>query len=227
MFGADKLIAVQYPAGAGGKFLINCLGLSDGVLFQDYVLATNQINGKFSPSDKINLILQRVNNQLAHWNDLNLGLNTRFHYHSETKYMSEEEVNQINLQTNSDNVKMIAESNKVCVVGTCRLSGLYNFVKEWKSPAVIMFNNCDDFVMRRNTTTPSSNEDIFLPAIIEMVPTDSFVYWDNENYFNERDTIEGIHNLYKRFKLPSFNEGYVVSYYRAWIKAIFKKDSNE
>ena len=37
-FNTNKLIIVAYPMGAGGKFLINCLGISEDACLQDWEL---------------------------------------------------------------------------------------------------------------------------------------------------------------------------------------------
>ena len=72
-FNTDKLILIYYPSGAGGKFLKNSLGLSDFSVFQSSTLADDQINGKFSKLDKINYLINELDNMHDKWNDLNLG----------------------------------------------------------------------------------------------------------------------------------------------------------
>ena len=37
-YNTDKLVIVAYPIGAGGKFLINCLGISEDACLQDWEL---------------------------------------------------------------------------------------------------------------------------------------------------------------------------------------------
>jgi len=62
-----KLLVVSYPFGAGGKFLLNCIGMSKGCVLQDkalldcnYQSAWEEIQSRFpTPGSK--------------WNDLNLG----------------------------------------------------------------------------------------------------------------------------------------------------------
>ena len=52
-FNTNNIVIVFYPRFAGGKFLINCLGLSDDAVFQNAKLAENQLNGKFTIDNKI------------------------------------------------------------------------------------------------------------------------------------------------------------------------------
>ena len=73
MFESDKLIILNYPIGAGGKFLANCLGLAPNAVLQDRTLARQQLDGNLSPYDKFNLIMQRVSEVGKEWNDLELG----------------------------------------------------------------------------------------------------------------------------------------------------------
>jgi len=54
-FDTENLIIVCYPKNAGGKFLVNCLGLSDQSLFQSADLSVMQLNGLFDYSQKIKL----------------------------------------------------------------------------------------------------------------------------------------------------------------------------
>ena len=66
----DRLIFVAYPGGSGGKFLINCLGLSDHVVFSDYKLAHKQLENKFTPTDKLLHLETKLNENINSWNDL-------------------------------------------------------------------------------------------------------------------------------------------------------------
>jgi hypothetical protein len=42
------------------KFLINCLGLSDNAVFQDFGYASQQLDGKYNRLDKINYIQKKL-----------------------------------------------------------------------------------------------------------------------------------------------------------------------
>jgi hypothetical protein len=66
----DRLIFVAYIGGAGGKFLINCLGLSDHVVFSDHKLVHKQLENKFTPTDKLLHLETKLNENINSWNDL-------------------------------------------------------------------------------------------------------------------------------------------------------------
>ena len=55
-FMTDRLVIVYYPLGAGGKFLINCLGLSNQCVLQSIELANNQINNQFTSIEKFQFL---------------------------------------------------------------------------------------------------------------------------------------------------------------------------
>lgn len=69
----DRLVIAFYPVGSGGKFLMNCLGLSDQFVLQEQSLAEEQLTGKLTSNHKLELLLERLDQVNDHWNDLNLG----------------------------------------------------------------------------------------------------------------------------------------------------------
>ena len=74
----DNIIVVRYPNNAGGKFLINCLGLSNQVVLQDNKLAELQVNKLLPPAEKFSILLDKLNNVTDTWLDLNLGCSQLF-----------------------------------------------------------------------------------------------------------------------------------------------------
>jgi hypothetical protein len=64
-----------YPIGSGGKFLINCLGLSSDALLQHRDLVQAQMAGQLSTQQKLDLLQDRLRQSLADakWDDLGLG----------------------------------------------------------------------------------------------------------------------------------------------------------
>jgi len=66
----DRLIFVAYVGGSGGKFFINCLGLSDHVVFSDHKLVHKQLENKFTPTDKLLQLEATLDENINSWNDL-------------------------------------------------------------------------------------------------------------------------------------------------------------
>ena len=72
-FSTKNLIIFLYPAGTGGKFLINCCGLSKHAVLQDKDLAESDLNGNLSSIDKFSILKQRLAKVKNKWNDLDFG----------------------------------------------------------------------------------------------------------------------------------------------------------
>lgn len=77
-FQTSNLIIACYIPGAGGKFILNCLGLSRHVVLQDQELAQHQLNNQLSPKDKHALLLERITDTDQTWSDLGLGCRELF-----------------------------------------------------------------------------------------------------------------------------------------------------
>ena len=88
-FNTNRLIIVCYPRGAGGKFLINALGLSNGAVFQDNDLAMQQLSKLFTPEDKLAYIQTQVELITDQWTDLNLGCYQLFGMHNENYFQNQ------------------------------------------------------------------------------------------------------------------------------------------
>jgi hypothetical protein len=72
-FQTPNLIMAVYPGGAGGKFLLNCIGVSKQGLLQDYKLTVAQLGNLLLSEDKKKLILERLSDTKNKWVDLDLG----------------------------------------------------------------------------------------------------------------------------------------------------------
>jgi len=69
----DKIIVVFYPSEAGGKFLLNCLGLGDRFVLQDADIAKKQLDNKITKQEIFDELMFRLSRVNGRWNDLNLG----------------------------------------------------------------------------------------------------------------------------------------------------------
>ncbi len=65
----------MFPAGSGGKFLINCVSLNNHVVFQDHVLAKKQLTGQFGVNAKTKYLFDNLKTAqgTGRWTDLELG----------------------------------------------------------------------------------------------------------------------------------------------------------
>lgn len=72
-YNTKKLIVINYPGGAGGKFIAMCLALSDDVLYQHPDLANKKINGNLNSIESyqagLRLLKSSKNNVHSQFND--------------------------------------------------------------------------------------------------------------------------------------------------------------
>lgn len=146
-FQTSNIVIVCYPASAGGKFLINCLGLSNDAVFQDSKLAEKQLNGEFSQEDKIQFLAARLTDASTNcrWTDLGLGCTELFgipnqvttdHY-AETIQQSAAHLDVIDTLSNSDKKFFIVAHG---------LKMLDAHLGMWPNAKVIYFYNCQKFI---------------------------------------------------------------------------------
>ena len=137
----DKIVIVCYPPLAGGKFLINNLGLNNQAVFRDSVLAQRQIKGDFSYEDKLAYISTQLEDTVknSEWNDLNLGCSQLFGSNAH-HYLHLESIYFLPI------VQTIISKNLFLFYDTTEL------VREldlWKNAKVIGFTNFKNFIKER------------------------------------------------------------------------------
>jgi hypothetical protein len=146
----DKIVIVCYPPGAGGKFLINNLGLNNQSVFQDSTLARLQINNNFSYDDKLAYIFSQFEktSQNRHWNDLGLGCSQLFGIEDIDYQTIYPEI--LSTMFNTVVKKIISENLFLFVVAhdTLVLRKQLNF---WVNAKVIGFTNSTNFIKNRNS----------------------------------------------------------------------------
>lgn len=68
---SSKIISLLYIEGAGGKFIINCLGVSNNATLQSESLTKKQLQNQLSPADKFQVIMSRLTAENGNqWKDL-------------------------------------------------------------------------------------------------------------------------------------------------------------
>lgn len=146
-FDTDRMIIFYYPPYAGGKFLINSLGLSNSVVFQDEWLAKDQIKRNFTPADKIKFLEKRFDEVNHKWKDLGLGCGQLFalnhtDYHNYTPETA-------STMPFSPIIKQLIEKNwYFCTVAHGDVE-LYTYLKFWQNAKIIVFKNFNKFLKDR------------------------------------------------------------------------------
>lgn len=139
-YNTPNLIIACYPPGAGGKFLLNCLGLSQGVVLQDQMLATKQLNGELSSDDKFELLIDRLEytkNVEKQWTDLNLGCCRLF-----GKNYKDIDITNI---TNDIILRLSYSDTMFPVVGHS-LTTTFNLSKLWPNAKILQLVNETNFI---------------------------------------------------------------------------------
>jgi hypothetical protein len=135
---------------AGGKFLINNLGLNDRAVFQDATLAHRQINGDFSYNDKLSYLSTQFKNTIsnAKWDDLNLGCTQLFGFQS-----FEYQIKYPKILANQFNptIQEIISENLFLFLAAHNTMALRSMLNFWTNAKVIGFTNSENFINTRTT----------------------------------------------------------------------------
>ena len=221
-FDTSNLIIVAYPAGAGGKFLMNSLGLSTKAVLQDATLAEEDVNGNLSSLDKLNILKSRMPS--GKWNDLGLGCMELFGVH-QTMYDHHSYEECCNFKFNSA-IDTISNSDKLFFVAENRIYKPCIYLKLWPNAKIIAFDNSEKFVRERNRLPGLEHIDKLTQYFIGDKPwptrliAETDLRWDTNNYYSLDATLAGVKDFYQRLELPDYNRDYVAEYYNLWIKTI-------
>jgi len=202
-------VIVCYPGGAGGKFLINSLGLSRSAVFQDINLANAQLAGNLTSQDKFNYLINELNNVTTYWNDLNLGCG----------YIT------------GINPQQFIEKNLYLFLVAHNSQIMDQRISQWPNAKFIVFKNATEFILsRKNTyffkdvTVPNNSKtDIELiqrSIILRTKRLNNVIWWDTNWYFSESNTLDNIENVYVELGLSDFNREFVKEYYNQWINKL-------
>ena len=222
-FNTNNLVIVNYPGGAGGKFLINALGLSTGAVLQDATLAEEDLAGNLSSLDKLNILKSRMPTD-GKWNDLNLGCNELFGIHiSKYDYHSYEECCNFEFRPVID---PLSNSDKLFFVVDNRVRKPSVYLTVWRNARTIALDNSERFVRERARLPGLEHIDKLAQHFIGNNPwpnkliAKTDLRWDTENYYSLDATLAGVEDFYQRLALPDYNRDYVAEYYNLWIKTI-------
>jgi hypothetical protein len=151
----SNIVVVYYPRHTGGKFLINCLGLSNQAVLQDNSLAKLQIDGLFTPENKISLLLDRLKEITNHWDDLKLGCTSLFGGENHAK-ITNHNFKPDNFIKNLDPViKLIIEKNYFFFIVAHDDYTLKNILYAWPNAKIIYLT---DYYLYRDTCRVNASD---------------------------------------------------------------------
>ena len=223
-FDTDRLIILWYPGGAGGKFLINALGLSNSAVLQDNELAIKQVRDLFTPADKLAHLRMQLDLVTTHWNDLNLGCEQFFNF-SNDLYLKNQPID-IN-----PNIEFVINNNLYFFIVAHDARYIREYLKRWPNAKVIIFKNVRDFILSRGNfrftgipepTNQQINQSIinFDFEVKRFNNRNEPIWWDTNWFFSKDDTVSNIKQIYNIFGLNDFNEDYISTYYDLWINKL-------
>lgn len=139
---AKNILLVKFDEGAGGKFLINCIGLSDGAVLQHSALAEAQLQGLLLPQDKFDLIMSRLQAHTGEWADLGLHSSRLFGI-AENDYAQRVPSTMRPRKVIYD----LCDNGKVIAPQVLHHIPVFEMaLKMWSSAKIIIFNNDVDFI---------------------------------------------------------------------------------
>jgi len=224
-FNTKNLIIVCFPNNAGGRFLINSLGLSNDAVLQDKFLAQQQLDLNFNQQDKFNLLEARISEVVGSWNDLYLSCSGFFGVKNKDYILSPELVrdygkfNKIACDISNLDKKFFIAGHWPEVIN--------RYFTVWPNASIIMFENFTNFInFRMNDLTSDRDQILYQNKIEESYKEqtshiNNIIYkWDTNRYFDEDQTINGIRELYNILNLGSFNEDLLRRYHNLWISKL-------
>lgn len=146
-FNTDRVTIVCYPWGGGGKFLINCLGLSSRACLQHIELVRRQLIGKCNLEDKKVHLGNAINAVQGRWNDLNLGANVLTGVEEES-YIGQDPSTAQYWPWYSG-VDRLSRSGLHFFIDTHTLTHLEAILEVWPRANIILINNVDNFLKLR------------------------------------------------------------------------------
>lgn len=208
---STSLVIVTYPSWSGGKFLINCLGLSDQCYFQSAQLAERQRSNKFNPIDKLNLLLYRISLVTNEWDDLKLGCTSLFG------------INKWYPHDYHTLLKKLAVEDKLFFVVAHNEKHFKELIKIWTRATIIFFKGSHNFIRWR------LGDELFArPTDFGLYKTEpdyphhykklinidtNVIYWDADWYLDKDLFLTHLQDLYKQFNLTDYNQDLIEQYY--------------
>lgn len=238
-----KIVIAHYPRYAGGKVLLNCLGLSKRFALQNY-------HAPIVAEDKFNYLKKKIDEYDANttWKDLELGCQSLFG--DDFEQWLNGEFKNLNPQAHD----VLSKDYYLPIISNTENS-LSNLKKIFPNNVVISFFNCEKLVLSRKggesindsyirirnklrrknwpERCPTSLQDFSIDLLNEMqyyfpelykkislLSNDSFTTGDikwNVEWFNDIDkTVNEIKNIYNTLGLDDFNFERVKYFFSQW-----------
>lgn len=214
-FNTDKLVIFYYPAGAGGKFLINTIGLSNKAVFQDAELAKKQLTLSFNQLEKTELLLERLGSMSGEWDDVGLGCHVLFDrgldfikFYSKNIPINDEIRNIVQFNSVIDD---LTNSDKYFFIVANSCHALSRLLFFWPNAKVVEFYNNEKFLETRFSSKKHSYKWFTFKRVLEYHTLKGNEWPDNyptiDTYLKLPDNIQkDIDNYYDFFNIKEHKD---------------------
>jgi hypothetical protein len=229
-FDTENLVVVYYPQFSGGKFLINCLGLSDDAVMQSAQLAQKQLNQDLTQLDKFEFLREKFSEIDDKWNDLALGCAQLFGGPLTQDYVNLGPDTIKNSIVFNQVIETLTQGNKKFFIAAHNSKVLSGIVDLWPRCKIISFVNCQAFLdlrlgdqkesfVQRNLQQHQLNSE----QVKKTYP--QALEWDTNNYFSKDKTVHAVAKLYTQLNLGNFDPVIIQQYHQLWIDKLMELQS--
>lgn len=217
---SENLVIVAYPSYSGGKFLINALSMADNACLQHEILASLQLQGKFTQSDKKEFLVSRLRASKFFWDDCGLGCFNLFGMRPEFLRTENSWGQRI---VKSKLLKELIDSKINCFKATHDARLLKPIVNRWPNVRIVQMVNSWPLVEKRLGTIYTRND----INLTERRFTDEIKtlfkqahQWNTTWFEDKLEFLAQVENLYDQLRLTNFNPNVLTEirdeYLQAW-----------
>lgn len=225
-FEYDKIIIVKYDFGGGGRFLINCLGLSNDATFLCPRITKLQLLDKFTSEKKLKYLLVRLKKcrVTKTWDELGL-IDKNFWGISDHDFFFRGEEDIINYNY-PEHISKCIDNGKYIFISTHEDEYIQKLRNCWRNSKYIVFKNENVFKNARSSIIDGDHDyfkikdKLNLSSLKNINDGYDFV-WDSSWYLSKDITVQKVKELYDHFHISGFDAMMISKYYDAWIDTIF------
>ena len=213
-----NLVLVSYPPFAGGKFIINTLGLSNGAFFQSINLVKKQLSNQFTRQEKLNYLLKKLNEaQCNTWRDLDLGCCQLFFDKFDPRVFPKE-------------INTITNNNTGLLFLVCHNVKTFNRLKElWPSAKHIHIINTNRFINFRLNLNLDFDRKNYPDLSQNFSESDDYYFltradliWNQDCFLDIDIFLDKMNNLYHDLNLIDYDEQSIKKFYHAYYNTLLR-----
>ena len=218
----DNLTIIWYHNYSGGKFMANCLSLSDHGLFGHKEITEAQLRGEFSPDDKLKYLLGELSEieKGMTWADLHITDNFFFGFDKK------DYIDPWRGISYWDYVKDVSHSDYKFFLASHFNPEVIEIKKIWKNANIILFTHPHDYVEKRAKNDPQIS--VFYDRLVdyeenlaEMRALPNVVYeFDVRKYESETETLDAVKEMYDILNIKGYDREKLATYYNHWYNKI-------